>query len=334
MDARWTAMVHKTQRSKWVHSAAVVLCLALSAMAWLDQWDQPAPPSRVVLTSELSAQLDARQQQVVQLEQDAATSGLRAYDLVSTEAEIRWLQPEEAPQRGDMAISVGQVTVLSGSAWEVILNVQGRRPLWVSAEGVFSGTDCQRCAGPDEDWVERGLCFTPSTGAANTDAALCAHTGEGGAPAHVHARPHVRVISDGAAITTTYRLEVVLSPSVLNVYRLFGDVASPLKMQATALWRHHNAIEGAAIHASRDNSDVSAEAKSRSDNGFVGGVASSQQTGESIDGAAAWDSFLTVGVMVQDSRGRLSSRGLRDHDLGQAVGAAAATNDGEAKRAL
>ena len=86
----------------------------------------------------------------------------------------------------------------------------------------------------------------------------------------------------------------------LDIDALLESVSTGGKMQATALWRHHNAIEGAAIHAPRDNSDVSAEAKSRSDNGFVGGVASSQ-TGEIIDGAAAWDSFLTVGVMVQDS---------------------------------
>eukprot|EP01048_Picozoa_sp_COSAG05_P020337 COSAG05_NODE_3431_length_2070_cov_1.361745_2_plen_193_part_00 len=151
-----------------------------------------------------------------------------------------------------------------------------------------------------------------------------AHAGEADAPAHVHARPRVRAIAhDAIPGTTTYRLEVELSPSALNVYRSFGDKASPLKMRATALWRHQQrAADGAATHEARDGGDGSVGGgAARSGSGFVGGVAA-QSAGITDAETAVWDSFLTVGLMVQDSRGLLSSRGLSDQDLGRAAGAA------------
>ena len=46
-----------------------------------------------------------------------------------------------------------------GAVLQMFSNAQGRRPLWITPDGIFSGTDCTKCAGPNEDWVQRGLRF-------------------------------------------------------------------------------------------------------------------------------------------------------------------------------
>jgi hypothetical protein len=173
---------------------------------------RPPPPTFAQSPEQLVADLDARQRKQMTSSRptlndaEARSSGCR---LRVTDGGVWWTQPEDAPQHW---ATVGQLTVPTDSVWRLTVNLQGRRPLWLS-DGTTIGTGCQKCAGPDEDWVERGVVFTSR---ASDDVRT-----------YVHVLPSVRrVAADGITGHETLRLEVALNPSALNVYGRHSSVPS------------------------------------------------------------------------------------------------------------
>ena len=139
-----------------------------------------------------------------------------------------WTQPEDAPQQW---ATVGQLTVPMDSAWRLTLNLQGRRPLWLS-DGTTIGTGCQKCAGPDEDWIERGVVFSST---ASDDVRT-----------YLHVLPSVRrVAADGISGHETLRLEVALNPSALNVYDRRSPVPSACVPGPVRYFIHNATVPGA-----------------------------------------------------------------------------------------
>ena len=202
VDAVWA---EQHARCTW-RQLAVSALLAVSLFAVID-FTHPPPPTVPQRPEGFVANLDARQRkQLKSSRPPLRTAQVRATgscQLRATTGGVWWTQPEDAPQQW---ATVGQLTVPTNSAWRLTVNLQGRRPLWLS-DGTAIGTGCQECAGPDEDWVEREVVF--SSGSRDDPRK------------YLHAVPAVRRVAvDGIAGHETLRLEVTLNPSALNVYAL------------------------------------------------------------------------------------------------------------------
>jgi hypothetical protein len=261
---------------------------------YLNFWSPPVASVLPVSPQAFVRRLDTWQRRLLAQPHAAQASAAfcarhtRRLPLASSTAEITWLEPEAAPQQW---ATVAQLTVPRGEAWDLRLNAQGRRPLWVS-DGTLIGTGCLECAGPDEDWVERGLVFNSSMATSMRSAlADAADFGQGRSPAPgqpkltsaeggrrlaaevVHARPAVVVVGEGVPGHVTYRLLLLLAPAALNVYKIFGDEANPLKFSGAALLPPPAELEGEPA-------------------------------------AAAWGSFLTVGVVEGAAPPRPSGQNL------------------------
>ena len=199
VDAIWAA---QHARCTW-RQLAVSALLVVSFIAVID-FTHPPPPTFPQRPEGFVANLDARQRKQLKSSRPTLPAQVRATgscQLRATSGGVWWTQPEDAPQQW---ATVGQLTVPTNSAWRLIVNLQGRRPLWLS-DGTTIGTGCQECAGPDEDWVEREVVFS-SGSRYNTRN-------------YLHVVPAVRRVAvDGIAGHETLRLEVTLNPSALNVY--------------------------------------------------------------------------------------------------------------------
>lgn len=181
---------------------AVIVLLGASLVAVMDFTLLP-PPTFPRSSKAFVENLDARQRRQLQSSRPtlAAEIGATAWcKLRVLEGGVWWSQPEVAPQQW---VTLGQLTVPAQSVWRLTINLQGRRPLWIS-DGTTIGTGCQKCTGPDEDWVERGVVFS-------SDA-------RDNSRAYLHVVPVVRRVAvNGIAGHDTVRLEVTLKPSALNV---------------------------------------------------------------------------------------------------------------------
>jgi hypothetical protein len=168
------------------------------------------------------------------------------------------MDPTAAPT--ERSATVAQITVPTGSAWEATVNVQGRSPeefrVWNVETGHMEG-----------DWQEEGfvfasdfadippesvffddeyanLCNIFTLGTCNVDVDECASTpcGNGASCSesaiystigreYTHAVPEVvAVATDGVDGFTTYRLNINLQDSAVNVYAMFGHEGKALVM--------------------------------------------------------------------------------------------------------